>query len=950
MGSPTALEQARRDLPPLAPARPRARRRPPSASSSAARRALFLLRVVSVPCVLLLVLRAGRDAGAPAAAAYAAAFLAAAGCNLLLRRLARLGDGRVRAAASWRRSAAALMLTLACLAAGTGVYLGLRYVDVPGNAAAVAGLVVGATAAAGLRHSRFFGYVRVTEAASEPVHRLRALAHGGIAFFLPAHNEVENLQGCVEDLVTTFQRLAVPYRVIIVDDGSTDGTRELTGELSQTYEHVDVIRHEVNRGYGAALRTGLSATYETGMLLIGFSDSDRQFRARSIETLLSQMARTNADMVVGFRIARADSLKRRLMGSGWHALTRLMLGFTARDVDCGFKLVDRSVIEKILPRLDGDHAAISPQLLAYAGRYGFRIEEAGVTHYPRTAGKQTGGSLKVVLGSFVSLFKLRSKVTRHAVEDGRRSVGPWRRTDPWVRLVFVVACLCSIGSFAYFYAHDVTLSYKDAISHLLISRRVVSSTTPGLAQLGGVWLPLPHLLALPLVWYGPAYESGICGSIVSMVSYVVCGVLLYKFGWRLTGRRSAGLVTAGVFLFNPSVLYMQSTPMTETLLLACIMGSVYGLLRWIQTDFRYQYLVRAAGSAFLATLSRYEGWVLLIAMMAALLVVALRSRLRSMTDGILISFATLAALGVIGWAAWNQLILGDWLGFQRGEYAKPSLWVDETERSIGHLDVAIGTYGIAVVGNLTLIFASLAVIGLVVYLARTRLSVESLPALVLVTFFPFFSYALYSGQRPLHVMHYNGELYNVRFGLIMILAAAVFVGYLTAQLGSLPRVRGLRLAPAGFALGLAIAVGGSGLVTRDILTLEEPQAWARAATSIQASEAADFLSDNYTSGLVLMESFGNEQVMFESQLPSDQCVYEGSYKQWERALADPRANGIEWIYMRRSAGTEDHVMIELAGSKRLAGYELVYSDADRLIYATPEHADEVRQAGNEDRT
>ena len=147
-----------------------------------------------------------------------------------------------------------------------------------------------------------------------------------------------------------------------------------------------------------------------------------------------------------------------------------------------------------------------------------------------------------------------------------------------------VACLLSVAAYLHFYPNGETIAYGDAKSHLLIARRVFFADTPGAGQLGGVWLPLPHLLMLPLIWNSWAYYSGFAGSVVMMACYVVCTLFAYKFTWRLTGRHTAAAAAAAVFALNPNILYMQSTPMTELLMFATMMGAVYGLLCWIQTD------------------------------------------------------------------------------------------------------------------------------------------------------------------------------------------------------------------------------------------------------------------------------------------------------------------------------------------------------------------------------
>ncbi|WP_197383168.1 hypothetical protein [Mycolicibacterium mengxianglii] len=493
------------------------------------------------------------------------------------------------------------------------------------------------------------------------------------------------------------------------------------------------------------------------------------------------------------------------------------------------------------------------------------------------------------------------------------------RTAWWVALA---ATVVSVVAYWYFASKGMALGYKDSISHLQIAARTLSSPTAGFAQLGGVWLPLPHILMLPLAWYAPFYYSGFAGSAISMVSYVVTCVYVYKLSFGLTRSKLPALSGLGVFALNPNVLYMQSTPMTELLLFACIAAMAFYVQRWAQTEEhlqKYPYLFAAAMAAFLACLTRYEAWPLLLVTGATVVIIAWRQYGRHAATGVATGFAFLAGASIVLWLGWNLLIFGNPLNFQNGEYAKPSLWVHESEVAVGDPVVSAQTYWYAVVENLGLAVVIAMIIGAVALTLRRRL--DSLPVLALLTVAPFFVVALAVGQRPLHVMQISQDLYNVRFGLLMVVPAAVLIAYLVSLLPT----------RAGFvALGVAFAATLSPLIPNGptaVVTATEGNKGFPAT----AVEASGYLSTHYDGGVVLIESFGNESVLFHARIPLSKNVYEGSYQKWDPALSSPPGQGIRWIIMR--GGVEpDETYRDLMGSPKLAEYAEVFRNKEYVVY------------------
>jgi hypothetical protein len=498
--------------------------------------------------------------------------------------------------------------------------------------------------------------------------------------------------------------------------------------------------------------------------------------------------------------------------------------------------------------------------------------------------------------------------------------------------VALAALIISVAAYVITVQVHGSLLYVDSISHLEIARRVVSSTSPGLAQLGYVWLPLPHLLMLPLVWINPLYQNGFAGSVVSMAAYVATAVLIYKIAFRLTRRKFAGVVAAGVFALNVNMLYMQSTPMTEALLFCMLAAMVYCVQQWADTD-KYQYLIAGAVAALCATLTRYESWPVLACLLVAVVVIAWtrkpaggldRKIRRAGTQDRFVAFGVVAFAGIAAWLIWNWAIFGNPLDFQTGDFAKPSNWVASGEPFIGNWVIAAKTYWYAMLDNETTPLLLLAAAGLLLLVVRERRTMaRSLPVLSLLVIVPFFVVSLYSGQRPLHVLHISNDLYNVRFGLIMLVPTAIGVGYLV---GTLQRVKPVMYVAGALVLGLAVGLGASLVRHDNVITYTAARETLTSTTVVAQEPVVGYLKAHYTGGLVLMESFGNENIAF--QLPSDQLVYEGSYRQWLPSLHDPSAHHIEWIVARcGNSPYPDKVCLAL-GPAQLGNYSLVYTTAD----------------------
>ena len=222
-----------------------------------------------------------------------------------------------------------------------------------------------------------------------------------ISAVMPAFNEEGNLERCVVRLAHTLHARTSAYEIIVVDDGSQDGTAVLLERLRGTYPALRIVHHQVNRGYGAAIRSGFKAARYTWVFMM---DSDNQFDPADIDRLLARSEQ--ADIVTGYRRRRRDPLARRLNAWAFFTLVSLLFGRLARDVNCAFKLIRRDLLMNVELTCDG--ALINTELFVLARRRGARIIEVPVEHYPRTEGRQTGANPKVVIRAFKELLAFRA--------------------------------------------------------------------------------------------------------------------------------------------------------------------------------------------------------------------------------------------------------------------------------------------------------------------------------------------------------------------------------------------------------------------------------------------------------------------------------------------------------------------------------------------------------------
>ncbi len=460
-----------------------------------------------------------------------------------------------------------------------------------------------------------------------------------------------------------------------------------------------------------------------------------------------------------------------------------------------------------------------------------------------------------------------------------------------VRIVLIFLVFISNFSFLTFYHNGLGLSYNDARSHLDIGRRVVEGLKPGFAQIGSVWLPLPHILMVPTIWNDFMWHSGLSGALQSMISFVATALLIYFFlkeiGVSVLGR----LVGALVFVANINILYLQSTAMTELLLIGTMMAGTYQLLLFFKKGL-IPNLIQAAFWIMLSTLVRYDGWFLFMFSMLLLGIQVFRTKGYKVTEGVILFFATLAGFGIALWFFWNLLIFKDPLYFIFGPYSAHAQQEQLSSAGVlatkGNLLFSIKIYLYALAYNSNTFVLLLGAIGAIVFWTDKKINTSvKIASTTLFAPLIFNVLALYMGQSVLFIQGLSGNTwFNARYGIMLMPSLAVFIGYLVYRADRLKYVL----------IGLMAFVLFFSFANVDAVTIDD----ARVGSSQKnVSEVSGWLSANTKDkdGFILISAASHDAIIFSSGLPMSKFIHEGTGAYWNSATTTPD-RWARWIVMR----------------------------------------------------
>ncbi len=201
-------------------------------------------------------------------------------------------------------------------------------------------------------------------------------------------------------VLSVLRCLTDDYEVVVVNDGSSDYTNDVLGELESHYKNVKVIHHTENKGYGGALRSGFANCTKD---LIFYTDGDAQYDVRELYLLIQELT-DDVDWVNGYKISRGDPLHRKIIGRIYHRIAKISFGLKLRDVDCDFRLMRRSVFDKV--HLKSDSGVICVEMIKKFQNAAFKFAEVPVHHYFRAYGKSQFFNFRRVFSVGVNLIKL----------------------------------------------------------------------------------------------------------------------------------------------------------------------------------------------------------------------------------------------------------------------------------------------------------------------------------------------------------------------------------------------------------------------------------------------------------------------------------------------------------------------------------------------------------------
>ncbi len=558
-----------------------------------------------------------------------------------------------------------------------------------------------------------------------------------------------------------------------------------------------------------------------------------------------------------------------------------------------------------------------------------------------------------------------------------RIYNSWKRTSLFYP-VLILGIVCSLAAniFFYYVLTSHFIGFGDGWSRLNIARRIVDNLTPGIAQLGGVWLPFPQLLIVPFAAIDALYFRGIAGAFVNSPAYVASVVFMFLLIKNITGNKYAALIALLPYALNANLLYFQTTPMSEPLFLLGIVGAAYYFKRWYDSE-KLLHIMFFGCFIMLASLTRYEGYMLvLIGVVVVIITLMHKKKSYAQVEGTTVLFLPLVFYGIFLWCLYSWVIFGDplnWLQIYSGSRSVVSGIETQLEQTYvsgsSFLAKLVPQFKLLFDGGIVmsgLMFIPLMIFAIVhvaygVYSRALRFCIDTILLLLILLAPMLFLYV--TGLRssppmefpPLHYVmtlfdtsYSFGHEYNVRYGISALPFFTVVVAILLHRYWSMIYIRYVLICV------FIVQVVCSTIPSVTVL-YNFPQRLASFKTE-QDNSDKDAVRQVYDGGHILISALAHDAMMYRLHMPYATYIFEGTNKYWKHSVEKPHLYA-RFIITRNSdkpksvLGNFDVVLYHLDIDQVKMHYDIVYESKNIIIrkikpnYESGIIIDEVKKTG-----
>lgn len=478
--------------------------------------------------------------------------------------------------------------------------------------------------------------------------------------------------------------------------------------------------------------------------------------------------------------------------------------------------------------------------------------------------------------------------------------------------------------------------YADAISRLDIARKVIDNITPGLPQLGNVWLPLPQILMLPFIWNTFLWHSGIAGAIMSMSAFILGGFYIFKSAKIITNSAIGSFMALSVYALNINILYLQTTAMSEALFSCTLAATIYYFLLFFKSSNKY-FLIPAGLSVCAMTLTRYEGLAILLSSIPIIYVYTfLKTKKFCKAESNTIMYAALACFGFACWTLYLTAIFGDPLYWQH-YYAGASVIKGTTTTYYAQAKPFIAaiweyfTSAVWMIGLIPVLFSMLAILIMLVKDLKNR-TYYFVPLLLPLSMFLFMVLTLQKNtpvvQPALTVANIfsaetsNQTGFNIRYGLLLLPWVAVMTAYLFTFKNKIVKAAMIIFFVSLFSIQICSYFNTSYSVMYRIPAriLNKP-----------FFSLVEYMKKHYTGGKILISASGHEDQMFQMGFDYKTYIHEGNNKYWKESIDDPPRYA-SWVILDKGQDRDPIALKPHIDTILERDYTLVFHEDQAEIY------------------